>query len=102
MLQDLSNRFQVSTSYLSRVFTTWIMLMEKEFAYLNPFPLREITAFTLPPSFKDFKNIRCIIDSTEIFIERASSLNALNATFSNYKQHSTLKFFGGYCAHCMV
>ena len=92
MLQDLSDRFQVSTSYLSRVFTTWIMLMEKELAYLNPFPSREITALTLPPSFKDFKNIKCIIDCTEIFIERASSLNALSATFSNYKHHSTLKF----------
>ena len=103
MLQDLADRFHVSTSYLSRVFTTWILLMEKELEQLTPFPSRDVTTLTLPNSFKDFKNLRCIIDCTEVFIERASSLNALCATFSNYKHHTTLKFLvaivptGGIC-----
>ena len=103
MLQDLADRFHVSTSYLSRVFTTWILLMEKKLEQLAPFPSRDVTALTKPNSFEDFKNLRCIIACTEIFTERASSLNDLCATLFNYKHHTTLKFFvaimpaGGIC-----
>lgn len=102
-LQDLSDRFDVSLSTLSRVFNTWIPLLEKELENLNPFPTRDITAQTLPASFQNFHNIRCIIDCTELFIERASSLTTQSLTFSNYKHHTTVKFLvaivptGGIC-----
>jgi len=77
--------------------------MEKELETLNPFPSRDITAQTLPASFGNFTNIRCIIDCTELFVERASSLTAQSLTFSNYKHHTTVKFLvatvptGGIC-----
>ena len=102
-LQDLSDRFDVSVSTLSRIFNTWIILLEKELELLNPFPSRDITAQSLPDSFKNFPGIRCIIDCSEVFIERASSLTAQSLTFSNYKHHTTVKFLiaivpnGGIC-----
>ena len=34
----------------------------------------------------------CIIDCSEIFIERPSSLSARAETYSNYKSHNTVKF----------
>ena len=77
--------------------------MEKELQNLNIFPTKEITAQTLPLSFRQFTNIRCIIDCTELFIERASSLTVQGQTFSNYKHHNTVKFLvaitptGGIC-----
>ena len=37
VLQDLADRFSVSVSMLSRIFNTWILLMEKELETLNPF-----------------------------------------------------------------
>jgi DDE superfamily endonuclease len=70
---------------------------------MNPFPTRDIIAQTLPAAFQKFTNIRCIIDCTELFIDRASALTAQSLTFSNYKHHSTVKFLvaivptGGIC-----
>lgn len=66
--------------------------MEKELSSLCIFPTRQITAQTLPLSFQRFTDIRCIIDCTEIFIERASTLSVQGQTFSNYKHHNTVKF----------
>jgi len=77
------------------MFTTWIVLMEKELEPLNPFPSRDITSLTLPAAFSKFQNIRCIIDCTELFIERASNLAGQSLTFSNYKHHTTVKFLVG-------
>lgn len=91
-LKDLADRFDVSVSTLSSIFTTWIILIEKELEPLNPFPSREITALSLPQSFIKFSNIRCIIDCTELFIEKASNLTGQSLTFSNYKHHTTAKF----------
>lgn len=77
--------------------------MERELGQLCVFPTRETTALTLPKCFQRFGNIRCIIDCTELFVERASSLSAHSAMFSNYKHHTTVKFLvvmvptGGIC-----
>ena len=38
------------------------------------------------------KQIGCIIECTEIFFEITKSLDALAATYSNYKKHNTFKF----------
>ena len=93
MLYDLADRFSVSTALLSKTFATWIYLLERELEPLNPCPSRHIVSQTLPKQFRDFTNIRFIIDCTELFIERASCLIAQNLTFSNYKHHTTVKFF---------
>jgi len=43
--------------------------------------------------FSDFfKNCVSIIDCFEVFIERPSDLKARAQTWSNYKQHNTIKF----------
>ncbi len=77
--------------------------MERELQYLCIFPTKEVIAQTLPFSFRRFTNIRCIIDCTEIFVDRASSLTVQGQTYSNYKHHNTVKFLvaitptGGIC-----
>ena len=38
-----------------------------------------------------YPNTRCIIDATEIFIEMPANPSAQQLTFSNYKNHNTLK-----------
>ena len=91
-LEDLADRFCIVKSRLSRIFHTWIYLLEKELSQLTPFPSRNIIAQTLPAQFAHFPNIRAIIDCTEIFIQRASSFAAQNLTFSSYKHHTTVKF----------
>lgn len=49
----------------------------------------------MPSCFKYFPNLRVILDCTEIFIQRSSSLVNQNQSFSNYKHHTTLKFLVG-------
>jgi hypothetical protein len=102
-LTDLADRFGVSATVLSQIFNTWIILLEKELEPLNPFPTREVTRLTLPSAFHGLNNIRCIIDCTELHIEKASNLTAQSLTFSSYKHHTTVKFLiavvptGGIC-----
>lgn len=51
---------------------------------------------TLPSIYhKDFPKLVCMIDCTEIFIERPFSLMARVKTFSNYKKHNTVKYLIG-------
>ena len=66
--------------------------MECELEPLNPCPSRDVTAQTLPISSQKFADIRCIIDCTELFIERPSVFTAQHLTFSNYRHHTTVKF----------
>ena len=47
----------------------------------------------IPNCFKPhYSKAVCIIDCTEVFIERPTSLTARAQTYSNYKSHNTVKF----------
>ena len=46
----------------------------------------------MPKVFKKFPKTRTIIDCTEVFIERPTSLLARQETWSNYKSHNTAKY----------
>jgi hypothetical protein len=50
----------------------------------------ETDVMGLPEVFQNvqFRKVRCIIDCTEIFIERPSVLKARSQTYSNYKRHN--------------
>ena len=50
----------------------------------------------LPQSFKkNFKDCVCIIDCSEIFIERPKNLTARAHTWSNYEHNNTSKYLIG-------
>ena len=49
----------------------------------------------LPSCFKSYKTCVCIIDCTEIFIERPLNLEARAMTWSNYKHTNTIKYLIG-------
>ena len=91
-LKDLADRSDVSVTVLSQVFTTWIILLEKELEPLNPIPSRDVTVLTLPAVFKKLSKISCTTDCTELFIERAFTLTGHSLTYSSYKYHRTVKF----------
>lgn len=56
----------------------------------------EHTRHNLPQIFKDlYPRTRCIIDCSEIFIERPHGFQARARTYSNYKKHNTVKFLIG-------
>ena len=89
---DLAYRFNVSQPTISRMFNKWISHMAKRLSPLIRWPGRDELRKTLPMAFRAFfSKCVCIIDCTEIFIERPSDLKARCQTWSNYKQHNTVK-----------
>ena len=95
-VQDVADRFCISNSTFSKYFSTWICLLHCELKTLNPFPSRHDVDRTMPDIFKKkYPSVRTILDCTEIFVQRSSSLLNQSVTFSNYKHHTTIKFLIG-------
>ena len=90
--QDLSYRFQISQPTVSRTFNTWISFIYFKFKEVPLWPTREAIDQLMPTCFRStYPTTRCIIDATEIFIEMPANPSAQQLTFSNYKNHNTLK-----------
>ncbi|XP_046737547.1 uncharacterized protein LOC124406237 [Diprion similis] len=49
----------------------------------------------IPLCFKEFTDVRVVIDCIEIFIEKSKNLCCQSATYSNYKSGYTIKFMTG-------
>ena len=86
--QDLAYRFCVSQSTVSNVFRKWIYTMAEQLSFLIHWPSREQYANGVQ---KVFKNCICILDCTEVFIERPANLQARSHTWSVYKHHNTIE-----------
>lgn len=91
---DLADRFEISSSQVSRIFTTWVKVLAHFFGSLVYNPPKEIVRGNLPPKFQNSKysSVRHIIDCSEIFIEKPQNLDIQNLTWSDYKKHNTAKF----------
>ena len=95
--QDLADRFQISEASCSNIFSTWIRFLSKILgdALIVWLPKESIVS-NLPALFKaGHKKTRCIIDCSEVYIERPKSLSVQAATWSDYKKHNTFKFLIG-------
>lgn len=101
----LAYQFGVCCATVSRIMHSVIPVLAQITKQFIVIPTKEQAAKHLPDAFKlgDFRRTRFIIDCTEIFIERPTSLTARAQTYSNYKNHNTLKFLiactanGGVC-----
>ena len=90
--KDLAYRFGISQPSVSRIFRKWIAIMAERLRPLIYWPDRAELRETMPIAFrKFFPKCVCILDCTEVFIERPSDLKARAQTWSNYKQHNTVK-----------
>ena len=89
---DLAFRFSVSSTTVSRIFTTWINFLYLEFKAIVTPPTREQIDRDMPTCFKTkYPTTRLIIDATEIPLETPSSLQMQSTTWSTYKNTNTLK-----------
>ena len=92
----LSDLFGISTASVSKTFRAWICFLGKILKYtLLIWPSKQQISSNLPKSFKKFPSVRIIIDCTEIYIEKPTTPSAQRATWSNYKQHNTIKALVG-------
>lgn len=93
LIQDLAYRFDISRGYLSTIVITWVQFMYVQFKDIKSltFPPRSAMKPFIPKSFRKLKNIRCIIDCTEIFIQESSDFAKRGNLYSSYKGHTTIK-----------
>ena len=80
---------------MSKIVRTWSPKLANVFANQIVWPEREALRENLPACFNSFKNCVCIIDCSEIYIERPLNINARAQTFSNCKSHNTIKYLIG-------
>lgn len=52
LVQDIADRFNISSATVSKYFTTWLSLLHLELKILNPFPSRSAIDRTMPDIFK--------------------------------------------------
>ena len=92
MEQDLADRFGISTSTVSRIFTTWINFLYLRLKDLPLWPPKEIIDTYMPQVFKSlYPTTRVIVDATEIYVEKPSLPDIQQMTFSSYKNNNTFK-----------
>ena len=90
--KDLALRFNTNVTNISNIFRTYLKALSDILKNFIVWPEREALRRNLPSSFKNFKNCVCIIDCTEVFIERPFNLNTSAQTFSTYKSRNTIKY----------
>ena len=90
--RDLACRFGISTSLVSRYFSTWICFLYHNMKEIDWMPSPSQVASTLPPAFKEgYSSTFAIVDASDIFLETPSNLRLQSSTSSSYKQHNTAK-----------
>jgi hypothetical protein len=94
LLEDLADRFGISTTQDSNIFTTWVKFLSQTLGTLVFNPPKDVVKSNLPPSFQNrkFSDVRHIVDCSEVFLEKPSNLNIAAITWSDYKHHNTGKF----------
>ena len=75
--KDLSYRFGIHVSRVTKIFHHWIDVMSRELQQLLSWPDHEFVRETLLDCFKPkYTRTKCIIDCSEVFIQRPTSLFA--------------------------
>lgn len=95
-ITDIAQRFSASESNVSKIFSAWINI------YFHMKDLCQMSAYKgngKAKQFSSFPYLRVIVDCTEIFTHKPSSLQAGKEIYSNYKSHTTFKFLVGINAH---
>ena len=89
---DIAYRAGISISQFSRIWTTWLDFLHSKFRTFPIWPSKAGVQKTMPSCFREtYPSTRAIIDCTEIYIEKASSVRTQSSTYSNYKHHNTAK-----------
>jgi len=91
-IEDLAVRYNVHKSSISRKFISWSNYLYFLLGSINIWPSREKIQEHIPQEFHNcYPNTRIIIDCTELYTERPSSLVLQSQTYSSYKSHNTWK-----------
>ncbi|XP_045202653.2 uncharacterized protein LOC123556117 [Mercenaria mercenaria] len=96
LVEDLANRFCISSTACGRVLNTWIDYLDSKLDFLIMWPSSATVKHNMPKVFRDkFPDTRVIIDCSEIRTETPSSLQLKSLLYSDYKSHITWKSLVG-------
>ena len=91
-LQGIANRFKVTLSTASSVFTSWVKGLSTVLGTLIFIPDKESLVSTKPQRIENItEDIHSVIDASEIFIETPKNSDDQKKTWLEYKHHNTLK-----------
>ncbi|XP_056145806.1 uncharacterized protein LOC130121000 [Lampris incognitus] len=94
--KDIAFRLNVTECDISKIMRSWLPVMSQVLKPLIKWPSRHAILRNMPKCFKaKYTRCRCIIDCTEIFINRPTNLTARAQTYLNYKSHNTVKYLVG-------
>lgn len=90
----LGDLFGVSQTQVSRICFTWWTFLSTVLGSLVYNPEKGAVLKTLPTAFKNpmYREVRHIVDCTEVFIETPKSLLLAASCWSDYKHHHTVKY----------
>ena len=97
--------FGMSETSISDIFTTWVRMLSIKFKSMESaiFVSAAAQQENAPDCYKPFPNLRCVIDSTDIKIQKPDNMEQQKNTFSTYKSANIHKFpvatslYGGLC-----
>ena len=90
--KDLTDRFGISVSTVSRICITCINFIYICLKDIPLWPTHGLVQAHMPKVFKDlYPTTRVIIDATEIFVETPGLPKLQQLTFSSYKNHNIFK-----------
>ena len=90
--KDLAYQFRINYGMVSKIYRSWLVILSKALQPLIFWPSRGALRQHLPSAFKRYKNCACVIDFTEIFLQRPLNLEARAIAWSNYKHTNTIKY----------
>ena len=95
--------FNALESSVSKIITTWLLLLNEELKPLIYWPPSEIVQRNQPLCFDKWGGrVRAIIDCTEVPIQHPSLAEANTKTFSSYKNTTTSKFLIACTPHGLI
>ena len=93
---QVADQFDVSRSHVSKLFVTYIHILDEITKPIRQWPDTDVIRKYLPPSVrKDFPKTTIIIDCAEFFIKKPRNATAQSQTYSQYKTHNTYKALFG-------
>ena len=101
-MHDLADRFNISTSLCSSLFTSWSKAAAMVLGSVVFMPDQGRINETKPRRFSAVKNLNCIIDCSEIFTETPKDHRIQRLLWSSYKHHNTLKFLIGVAPNSFI
>jgi hypothetical protein len=90
--KELADNYHVSESTVGRIITTWVNYLYFLLGSVPLWPSKQQVLAHMPDAFKcEYPNTRVILDCTEIWVQRPSSLVLNTEFYSHYKGKTTLK-----------